>query len=169
MVLAALTFVAVALTVSLLLAPLEALGWWAGWFGEEERRHPAPAAERHRDGRVEAPGPDLYVVYLDGIAKAGHANYRDVQGFLARLQRALPRAAVLGDVLPYSPSRRGLTEGRPLSRKRTQAVCNATGTTLMEQYRDMERALREAAGRQRERDRIAAIVAPTQRLWSAAA
>ncbi|HEX7038502.1 MAG TPA: hypothetical protein VF202_00140 [Trueperaceae bacterium] len=116
MVLAALTFVAVALTVSLLLAPLEALGWWAGWFGEEERRHPAPAAERHRDGRVEAPGPDLYVVYLDGIAKAGHVNYRDVQGFLARLQRALPRAAVLGDVLPYSPSRRGLTEGRPLSR-----------------------------------------------------
>src|SRR5690606_7577225 len=26
------------------------------------------------------------------------------------------RAVVLGDVLPYSPSRRGLTEGRPLSR-----------------------------------------------------
>lgn len=58
---------------------------------------------------------------------------------------------------------------RPLSSKRTQAFCNATGTSLIQQYRDMERALREAAGRQRERDRIAAIVAPTQRAWSAAA
>lgn len=58
---------------------------------------------------------------------------------------------------------------RPLSARRTQAFCNATGTALIQQYRDMERALREAAGRQRERDRIAAIVAPTQRLWSAAA
>lgn len=57
---------------------------------------------------------------------------------------------------------------RPLSSKRTQAFCNATGTNLIQQYRDMERALREAAGRQRERDRIAAIVAPTQRLWEAA-
>src|SRR6185312_5963168 len=58
---------------------------------------------------------------------------------------------------------------RPLSARRTQAFCNATGTTLIVQYRDMERALRESAGRQRERDRIAAIVAPTQRAWGAAA
>lgn len=58
---------------------------------------------------------------------------------------------------------------RPLSARRTQAFCNATGTTLIFQYRDMERALRESAGRQRERDRLAAIVAPTQRAWGAAA
>jgi DNA-binding transcriptional regulator YdaS (Cro superfamily) len=58
---------------------------------------------------------------------------------------------------------------RPLSGRRTQAFCNATGTALIHQYRDMERALREAAGRQRERDRIAAIVAPTERAWRAVA
>lgn len=57
---------------------------------------------------------------------------------------------------------------RPLSARRTSAFCHATGTTLIQQYRDMERALREAAGRQRERDRIAAIAAPTRRMWEAA-
>ncbi len=107
MILAALTFLLAALVVSLLLAPIEALGWWAGWFGEERN-------EARAEGG--APNADLYVVYLDGIAKAGHVNYDDVQGFLRRLQRALPNAVVLGDVMPYSPTRRGLDEGRPLAR-----------------------------------------------------
>lgn len=57
---------------------------------------------------------------------------------------------------------------RPLSARRTQAFCNATGTYLIVQYRDLERALHVAAGRQRERDRIAAIVAPTRAAWRAA-
>lgn len=57
---------------------------------------------------------------------------------------------------------------RPLSARRTQAFCNATGTYLIVQYRDLERALHVAAGRQRERDRIAAIVAPTREAWRAA-
>lgn len=58
---------------------------------------------------------------------------------------------------------------RGLTDRRTTAFCNATGTLLVRQYRDMERALRIAAGRTRERDRMAAIVAPTQTAWSAAA
>jgi hypothetical protein len=58
---------------------------------------------------------------------------------------------------------------RGLTDRRTTAFCNATGTLLVRQYRDMERALRIAAGRTRERDRMAAIVAPTQSAWSAAA
>lgn len=58
---------------------------------------------------------------------------------------------------------------RSLPDKRTAAFCNATGTNLVRQYRDMERALREAAGRTRERDRLAAIVAPTERAWAASA
>lgn len=58
---------------------------------------------------------------------------------------------------------------RGLTDRRTNAFCNATGTNLVRQYRDMERALREAAGRAKARDRIAAIVAPTERAWSAVA
>lgn len=52
--------------------------------------------------------------------------------------------------------------------KRTDAFCLATGTNLLKQYRAMDRALREAMGRIRERDRVAAIVAPTVRAWEAA-
>lgn len=58
---------------------------------------------------------------------------------------------------------------RELTDRRTAAFCNATGTLLVRQYRAMERALREAAGRVRQRERIAAIVAPTERAWGAAA
>lgn len=54
---------------------------------------------------------------------------------------------------------------RGLTNKRTKAFCNATGTLLVVQYREMERALAQAAGRVRERDRMAAIVAPTQQAW----
>lgn len=57
---------------------------------------------------------------------------------------------------------------QPLTHKRTQAFCNATGTLLVVQYREMERALREATGRVLARDRLAAIVAPTVRAWEAA-
>ena len=58
---------------------------------------------------------------------------------------------------------------RALARRNTQAFCNATGTLLVIQYREMDRALAVAAGRVRERDRMAAIVAPTLQAWSAAA
>lgn len=56
-----------------------------------------------------------------------------------------------------------------LPRKRRQAFQNATGTNLIRQWQDMDRAIREAAGKAKERDRIAAIVAPTERAWGIAA
>ena len=108
MIFVVLLFVVLALTVSLLLAPIEALGWWAGWFGD------AQATAGYRAPRFKEQ-PRLHVIYLDGIAKAGHVNYRDVEGFLDRLKRALPEAVVLGDVMPYSPTGTGLTEQRPLA------------------------------------------------------
>lgn len=57
---------------------------------------------------------------------------------------------------------------RVLTERNTIAFCNATGTNLVRQYRAMERAIREAAGALRARDRLAAIVAPTQQAWRAA-
>lgn len=108
MIAALLLVVALTLTVSLLLAPLEALGWWAGWFGEPDQKSVSGPTEPRGNAK-------LHVIYLDGIAKAGHVNYQDVQGFLDRLGRALPDAVILGDVLPYTPTGRGLTEARPLA------------------------------------------------------
>jgi hypothetical protein len=56
-----------------------------------------------------------------------------------------------------------------LPQNRTTAFQNATGTRLVEQYREMERALKQAAGIVRERDRMEAIVAPTRLAWGTAA
>jgi hypothetical protein len=58
---------------------------------------------------------------------------------------------------------------RGLTRKNTTAFCNATGTLLVLQYREMRKAMDEAMGRVRARDRMAAIVAPTQQAWGAVA
>lgn len=58
---------------------------------------------------------------------------------------------------------------RNLTKKNTPAFCNATGTLLVVQYREMRKALDEATGRVRARDRMAAIVAPTQQAWGVAA
>lgn len=46
--------------------------------------------------------------------------------------------------------------------RRVRAFCNATGSRLVEQYAELQRALRLAQGRVRESDRIAAIAAHTQ-------
>lgn len=58
---------------------------------------------------------------------------------------------------------------RNLTHKRTAAFCNATGTLLICQYRELERALRESAGRITKADRIASIIQPTQAAGSVAA
>lgn len=103
------------LIVSLLLAPIEALGWWAGWFGEglDEPDESHTADYTAVGGEKQ---PSLYVVYLDGIAKVDHENYEDVQGLLDGISDGLPEALVLGDVMPYSVRNRGLTQARPFSR-----------------------------------------------------
>jgi hypothetical protein len=110
-----LTLVAVFVVVSLLMAPVEALGWWAGWFGEgldEPGESDAADYRMVRDGKQ----PKLYIVYLDGIAKAQNDNYQDVQGLLDGLDAGLPDVVVLGDVMPYSVRNVGLTKDRPFSR-----------------------------------------------------
>lgn len=104
-----------ALTVSLLLSPIETLGWWAGWYGEGlERPHEASHAAYRRIGDDKE--PRQFVVYLDGIAKVGAENYDDVQGLLDRLNAALPRTVILGDLMPYSVRNVGLLDERPLAR-----------------------------------------------------
>ena len=57
---------------------------------------------------------------------------------------------------------------RALPDRRVTAFCNATGTNLLRQWQEMERALRRAAGQERRRDQIAEIIAPTLRMWRAA-
>lgn len=57
----------------------------------------------------------------------------------------------------YAKGERGLTD------RRTTAFCNATGTLLMRQWRELQRAIRIAQGRAREADRISAIASYSMR------
>lgn len=105
----------VGVSAAMLLAPLEALGWWAGWYNDDA--HPsAPGSLSLLAGDEGAAPRTHYVVFLDGVAKATPENYDDVQDLLDRISAALPDAAVLGDVLPYAVSGAPLTTSRPLSR-----------------------------------------------------
>ena len=100
---------AFALVLSLALAPMESLGWWAGWLGPEPdpERHPPPAAD------ADAPPPACFVVFLSGIGSiSGDELLPSETAFLDRLQAALPEARIVRDVFPYAPSGRPLITGQ---------------------------------------------------------
>jgi hypothetical protein len=90
-------------------APLEAMGWWAGWFGEEM----APAdsigqlattATTERIGR--------WVVYLDGIGQASLEAQPEGEDFLRQLAATLPAdIAIIRGIMPYSVVNQPITEG----------------------------------------------------------
>ena len=106
-----LTFVLVVLLGFFLagvLSPLEALGWWAGWYkGDLD----APQ-EGLKDAAEDA---DAYVIFLSGIHSVSGEAYapREV-AFLERLEARLPRV-VVEDVFPYSVLNRALTGQRVFS------------------------------------------------------
>jgi hypothetical protein len=101
---------ALALVVSLALAPMESLGWWAGWLAprpEPAPPPPPPAADR------DAPRPRAFVVFLSGIGSiSGDELLPQETEFLDRLQAALPEARIVRDVFPYAPSGRPLLTGQ---------------------------------------------------------
>jgi hypothetical protein len=101
---------AIALVVSLALAPLESLGWWAGWRAPGEAAAPAPPAVA--PDAAGAP-PACFVVFLSGIGSiSGDELLPAETTFLDRLQAALPEARIVRDVFPYAPSGRQLLTGQ---------------------------------------------------------
>ncbi len=104
-----LTFLGVVLVAILVfgaLAPLETLGWWAGWFGR-----PREATEpRFEDDSTR--GAQHYLVFLSSIhSVAGAAFARREIDLLERLREQLPAVEVL-EVFPYSVTNRALTGQR---------------------------------------------------------
>src|SRR5262245_23217281 len=99
-----------AFLVMAVLAPLDSLGWWAGWRKRESETGEAPRAE---SAVSQVPVADRYVVYLSGIWKAsGHWSYPEETEFVAQLRAALPGAVVVDEVFPYSVTFHGLEEER---------------------------------------------------------
>ncbi len=96
-----------ALVLSLALAPMESLGWWAGWLGPGAEPEPPTAPT---DG---GPPPACFVVFLSGIGSiSGDELLPAETAFLDRLQAALPEARIVRDVFPYAPSGRPLVTGQ---------------------------------------------------------
>ncbi|MBE9170740.1 CAAX protease [Pleurocapsales cyanobacterium LEGE 06147] len=104
----------VAIVVAGLLAPLETLGWWAGWYEDEIDTNinagilAEPIADPKKVSR--------YVVYLDGIAKSTFEYLPDVEKFLKTLASTLPDGvALIRGIVPYSVLNNPLDEDRPLA------------------------------------------------------
>jgi len=84
-----------------IVAPLESLGWWAGWYGDDldataVNSSPSGTAQTGLKGWQTRPNPDLpqtnrYLVYLDGIAQSGEEYTPDIEDFLNALKSALPK------------------------------------------------------------------------------
>jgi predicted Abi (CAAX) family protease len=100
----------VALVFAGILAPLESLGWWAGWYGDALDTATQSTA-------AEPPQPvDRYVVYLDGVAQSGDEYTPDIEEFLAALKPVLPPGMELVQgLMMYSVLNRPLDEDRPLA------------------------------------------------------
>ncbi|XQQ04973.1 MAG: CAAX protease [Leptolyngbya sp. IPPAS B-1204] len=107
----------VALIFAGLLAPLEALGWWAGWYGDEvETVSLEPSVDRISSPVSIEDRPSRYVVYMDGVGQSGEEYTPDIVDFLTALAPALPKdMALVQGLMLYSMGNRSLRENRPLA------------------------------------------------------
>ncbi|MGE5656932.1 MAG: CAAX protease [Actinomycetota bacterium] len=105
-----------ALLLAILLTPLEALGWWAGWYGD-----PIQTTTENLGKLQEQVSAELaisrYVIYLDGIGQATFDYLPDVERFLDDLALALPDdIQIIRGLMPYSPMNQALTnQNRPFA------------------------------------------------------
>ncbi|MBF2004946.1 MAG: CAAX protease [Chlorogloeopsis fritschii C42_A2020_084] len=103
----------VALVFAGLLAPLETLGWWAGWYDDEVNTtiNTGTLAEPVADSR----NISRYVIYLDGICQSSSEYLPDIEDFLDTLVPTLPNdMALIRGLMVYSVFNKPLVEDRPL-------------------------------------------------------
>ncbi|MGB5915249.1 MAG: hypothetical protein WBG63_10320 [Phormidesmis sp.] len=108
-----------ALLIAGLLSPFEALGWWAGWYGdgiEIQSPYKLPEQLSAPVASVPAATPSRYVIYLDGISQSSADYPERVRNFLDTLAAALPTDMVfIQDIMAYSALNRPLTVQRPFA------------------------------------------------------
>jgi len=109
--------IGIAIILAGLLAPFEALGWWAGWYGGDDDKTTLSFNKTRLAARPQKSINPHYVVYLDGIGKSSFKySFRSAR-FLDRLEESLPSDRVLiKDIIPYSVINLPLTFGRPLAK-----------------------------------------------------
>jgi hypothetical protein len=110
---------AIIFVASMIMAPFETLGWWAGWLGPHDEPGARQEAMELPEGGRPSPAhaPHAHVVYLSGIGSiSGEEPLAAEEALLAGLRRALPGLAVIHDVFPYAPSGRPLFTGQRVFR-----------------------------------------------------
>jgi len=105
------------LLVAAVFAPLESLGWWAGWSGKpkrlEEIMEGDVVAATDQPSALEA---ETYVVYLSGIGVVSADGLApDEVDFIGQLKAIMPEAEIITDVFPYSVNNNPLTGQRILT------------------------------------------------------
>ena len=100
----------VAVVIAAFLAPLETLGWWAGWYGDDVNpNHPLATTPAAAPSPVAE--PVRYVVYLDGISQSSAQYTPDVETFLDALEKELPPGvALVRGIMAYSVLNRPLDD-----------------------------------------------------------
>jgi predicted Abi (CAAX) family protease len=99
--------VVIALIVAGLVAPLQTLGWWAGWYGDQIK----PAAAQPSKGGRGKSAVLRYVVYLDGIGQSSGKYTPDIEVFLDALAPRLPRdVRLVRGLMAYSVLNRPLDD-----------------------------------------------------------
>ncbi|MFO7634393.1 MAG: hypothetical protein R6W76_17725 [Caldilinea sp.] len=100
------------LFITAALAPLESLGWWAGWSRDAGEKGASGLPEIAAGG-AKADEPDFYLIYLSGIgAISGDSFPEEEYPFLHALENRLPTVKIITDVYPYSVTNNGLTGQR---------------------------------------------------------
>lgn len=101
-----------AFVASILLTPFEALGWWAGWYGDEPLAYYGDLLEAEEQDADAA----RYVFFLDGINQGTYSYLPEVDRFLDQLAQALPNdIRIVRGIMPYSVINRPLTQRRPMA------------------------------------------------------
>jgi len=105
--------------IAILLTPLEALGWWAGWYDYDTFSTKKTATLVNPESKKSK--TTGFVIYLDGVGQTDFDfddpnRTNSVEFFLKELaQKIGPSYPVLRGFMPYSVLNRPLTFGRPLS------------------------------------------------------
>ncbi|MGA9379300.1 MAG: CAAX protease, partial [Phormidium sp.] len=110
----------VAIVFAGLLAPLETLGWWAGWYGDDlDVGQASCLSSPEPNPQSPVPSPQTvsrYVVYLDGIGQSGEEYTPDVEDFLTAFKAVLPQdIKLIQGLMMYSVLNKPLDEDRPLA------------------------------------------------------
>lgn len=113
----------IAVVATALLAPLEALSWWAGWSGDfsdiavnAETNSKVELEPTTTESAENYSAATRYIVYLDGISQSEFEYTSDVQAFFDALVPVLPKdIALIKGIMSYSVRNRPLTTNRPLA------------------------------------------------------